>query len=463
VKPRHLFLLVFILAVLVRAVLNFSTPMVPGLGGGYNLVQIRSVIENGQMALPDMPLLFYLNAAIIKVFMFVFPNADGDQMIILASKLLDTTLFPFLLYPLYLTQKHIIRGNHPILSLLAVASFSVLSFAPLDLACDAQKNSMGLVLMTFFIYFFLRFLADRRKSDMVFFALVLVLTALTHFGVFCVTLCFLVTGLVVCYRWKALLPALVAFVAGMLLVWVFDPGRALSMVTFWHEAFSIFISPRLMYYPFGVFNFIFSFLLVWLMIRVLRRNKAEMQDQERRMLQMVMVFIIILAFPFYDFEYGRRLGLMLFLPQSLSLLLLYPYYSKRAVSIFSYAVLAAVIFMVSVHLAHPKPMAITKESYADIQSLKSEIADPEQTLVFARHGLEWWVAWELHVRIASAYIEVDEPLKQKYEQIFFLIQKKGENLIYPGRTSIFIPPVAPENSVLVYDSEYFQMFALDDD
>lgn len=462
-KPRHPFLLIFFLAVLVRAVLNFSIPLVPGLGGGYNLVQIRSVIENGHLALPDMPLLFYVNAMIIKAFMFVFPNADADQMIILVSKSLDSILFPFLLYPLCLIQRHIIREKYTVLFLLAVAAFAVLSFAPLDLACDAQKNSVGLVLMTFFIFFFLRFLVQREKKDIAFFSLVLILTALTHFGVFCVALCFLVSGLVVFFRWKAVLPVLAAFAAGILLVWFFDPGRALSMVTFWQEAFSIFISPRLLYYPFGVFNFVFSLLLVWSMIRVLRRKKTEIRDNERKVMQLVLVFIIILAFPFYGFEYGRRLGLMLFLPQSLALLLLYPYLNKRTVTIISCAVLLSVFFMVSVRLIHPKPMAITEESYADMQSLNSKIDDPSQTLIFARHGLEWWVAWELRVRIASAYIEVDAPLKQKYDQIFFLIQKKGENLIYPGRTSIFIPPVAPENSVLVYDSEYFEMFALEDD
>jgi hypothetical protein len=463
VKPIHPFLLIFFLAVLVRAVLNFSIPLVPGLGGGYNLVQIRSVIESGHLALPDMPLLYYLNAAIIKVFMFLFPNADGNQVIITGSKILDTILFPFLLYPLYLIQKYIIRGKYPILFLLAVAAFAVLSFAPLDLACDAQKNSLGLVLMTFFIYFFLRFLAEREIKDIAIFSLFLILTALTHFGVFCVALCFLITGLVVHFKWKALLPVAGAFPAGISLVWVFDPGRALSMVTFWQEAFSIFISPRLLYYPFGIFNFIFSMLLVWSMIRVLRRNKDRMPARERRIVLLVMVCIIILAFPFYGFEYGRRLGLMLFVPQSLALLLLYPYLSKRTATIISYAVLLSVLFIVSVRLFHPKPMAITEESYANLQSLKSRIDDPQQTLIFARHGLEWWVAWELRVRIASAYIEVDAPLKQKYDQIFFLVQKKGENLIYPGRTSIFISPVAPENSVLVYDSEYYEMYALEYD
>jgi hypothetical protein len=146
-------------------------------------------------------------------------------------------------------------------------------------------------------------------------------------------------------------------------------------------------------------------------------------------------------------------------PISLSLFL-YPYFSKRAGALISYFLLSVVVLSVSLRLIHPKPMSITMESYADMQQLKSEIEDPMKTIIFARHGLEWWVAWEHRVKIASPHIEVNDALRQKYDQIFFLLQQKGENLIYPGQTSIFQKPVPPKNTSLVYDSEYFKMYAL---
>ncbi|MDF1570431.1 MAG: hypothetical protein P1P82_02315 [Bacteroidales bacterium] len=462
-KTSHPFLIVFILAVVVRGFLNFSIPLVPGLGGGYNLVQIRSVLENGHLALPDMPLLFYLNAWIVKVILFLFPGAGQEQLIIIVSKIIDTIGFPLLLYPLFRIYKDIVKGNYPSLFLLAVAAFAVLSYAPLDLACDAQKNSLGLTFMTFFTLFFLKFLKYRGLKDLTLALAMVILIALTHFGVFCIILCFLVLALLFFYRWKAVLPIAGAVVAGILLVAVFDPGRALAMVTFWQEAFSIFISPRLLYYPFGVFNFVFSFLLAWSIIRVVRRQKELIQDDDRNILLVLMWFIVLLAFPFYGFEYGRRLGLMLFIPQALALLFLYPCFSRQTGRILTYAVLALVAFTVSIRLIHPKSMAITGESYTDMKLIRNEIDDPERTIIFARHGLEWWVAWELRVKIAATHIEVDDSLRQKYDQVFFLVQKKGENLIYPGRTSVFEKPVPPENSVLVYESEYFNLFALHED
>lgn len=462
-RSRHLFLLIFVLAVMVRAILNFSIPLVPGLGGGYNLVQIRSIIEEGRLAFPDMPLLFYLNALFVKVLLFLFPGTGSEYLIINVSKIIDTIGFPLLLYPLYRIYNDIIGRKYNGIFLIAMATFAVLSYAPLDLACDAQKNSFGLVLMTFFILFFLRYLKYRAGKDLIFVLSILILIALTHFGVFFITLCFLALGLFFFFRWKAFLPIAGAVVTGVLLVTLFDPGRALTMVTFWQEAFSVFISPRLLYYPFGVFNFFFSFLLVWFIIRVVRRKREVIQDDDRKILLVLMWFIIILAFPFFSFEYGRRLGLMLFIPQSLALLFLYPYFSRQTGAVISYAILILLTFTVSLRLIQPKPMAITGESYADMKLIKNVVDDPNSTIVFARHGLEWWVAWEHKVRIASPHIEVNEALTQKYDQVFFLVQKKGENLIYPGRTSIFEQPVPPESNVLVYDSKYFEMYGLRED
>jgi hypothetical protein len=462
-RSRHLFFLIFVLAVIVRAILNFSVPLVPGLGGGYNLVQIRSVVEEGRLAFPDMPFLFFLNALFVKLLLFLFPGTGSEYLIINVSKIIDTIGFPLLLYPFYRIYNDIIGRKYNGIFLIAVAVFAVLSYAPLDLACDAQKNSFGLVFMTFFILFFLKYLKYRAGKDLIFVLSILILIALTHFGVFFITLCFLTLGLFFFFRWKAFLPVAVAVVSGVLLVMVFDPGRARAMVTFWQDAFSIFISPRLLYYPFGVFNFFFSFLLVWFIIRLVRRKRVVMQGDDRKILLVLMWFIIILAFPFYSFEYGRRLGLMLFIPQSLTLLFLYPYFTRQARLIITYAVLVLVTFTVSLRLSQPKPMAITGESYADMKLLKNVIDDPESTIVFARHGLEWWVAWEHKVRIASPHIEVDEALIQKYDQVFFLVQKKGENLIYPGRSSIFEQPLPPESKVIVYDSKYFEMYGLRED
>ena len=50
-----------------RAWLFFSTPLVPGINGAYDLVQTRALIGQGKLGIPDLPLTFWLDAALVKI------------------------------------------------------------------------------------------------------------------------------------------------------------------------------------------------------------------------------------------------------------------------------------------------------------------------------------------------------------------------------------------------------------
>ena len=459
-KYRTIYFIVFILSVLVRGILNFNIPLVPGSGGGYTIVQIREVIETGSLALPDMPLLFYLNAFIVKILISLFPAADPDHMIILVSKIIDTAVFPIILYPLYSIQRDLVNSEFLKSYLVGIAGFFVLSYAPLELASDAQKNSIALVFMTFYIYYFLKYLKLRNLKDLIVGSLFLLIICFTHFGVFVVSLVILFSGLIIFFKGKAIAAILVSGSFAVLLVMVLDPHRGMSMLTFWKHAFTIFFSPRLCYYPFGIFNYLFSFLLIWLIIRSLTKKKEEITGFRKNLLLLFLPVIIILSFPFYNFEFGRRLGLMSFVPQSITLLLLYPGFSRRVSLTISYGLIAVVIFTSFIKLTRPKPHAITTESYSDMQKLGKLIHHPDSTMIFARHGLEWWVAWEHHVHIAQPHIQVDQGMKERYDEIYFLVQENGENLMYPGKSSVFVEPDPPDDSDLIYQSEYFRVYQL---
>jgi len=61
--PRLLLALAVLLAATARATLLFSTELMPGMNGAYYLVQARSLLEKGALAIPDLPLVFALHAA----------------------------------------------------------------------------------------------------------------------------------------------------------------------------------------------------------------------------------------------------------------------------------------------------------------------------------------------------------------------------------------------------------------
>ncbi|MCA1757031.1 MAG: hypothetical protein LC649_06200 [Bacteroidales bacterium] len=216
-KSKHIFVIVFILTVIVRLILNYSTQLIPGAGGGYSIVQIREIIEEGHLAMTDMPLIFYFNELIVKIILLIFPNCQEGNLIINVYKIIDSIAFPLLLIPLYRIQKDILRHAYLKIFLAAVAGFVVLSYSPLELASDAQKNSIGLMFMTAFIFFFLKYLKNQSGKDAIYSALMLVLTGLSHFGTFCVCLCFLLLALIIFYRWKAIIPVIGFGIAAVLL------------------------------------------------------------------------------------------------------------------------------------------------------------------------------------------------------------------------------------------------------
>jgi len=74
--------------------------------------------------------------------------------------------------------------------------------------------------------------------------------------------------------------------------------------------------------------------------------------------------------------------------------------------------------------------AISEDGLRELRSLAPLIANPNKTLVVARHGLEWWTAWALHTHIAQvpALRSADW---QDFEAVYFL-RSKIDNRPMPG-------------------------------
>ncbi len=74
---------------------------------------------------------------------------------------------------------------------------------------------------------------------------------------------------------------------------------------------------------------------------------------------------------------------------------------------------------------------ISHEAWQELQSLASSVEKPKDTLIVARHGLEWWTAWTLHTHIAQAQALTADDWTQ-YKHVWFIEQKKGMNMPMGG-------------------------------
>jgi len=457
-KSKHLYILIAFLAISVRAYFNFQLSLIPGINGGYYAVQIREILSSGHMAVRDMPLLFYIPAFFVKIISFI-PGTDINNLIINITKVIDCIALPLAVIPLFLISRKIIQAKYSILFELSIIALLLLSFAPLELSAEALKNNFALMLLLFFLYFFLSFLKFKTLRFGVLSSILLIIIALSHFGVFTVCLCFLFLGLIIFFRKKAVIPIIIVLVTAVFLVAVFDPNRAKSLFSFWLNVFNPGISNTLLfYYPLGLANSLLTFVLICLTAVILKRRKHDIPEYNRKMILLFLIVLVVLSFPFLQFEFGRRFGLMLFIPQSVILFLLYPYLKNRTNRIVSLTVLLFVVTSLLFHFINPKPLSITNEAYEDMKKINTVLENPAETIIYTRHDIEWWIVWELKTKVALLHIKVDDEIMEKYDFILFLTQKKGRNRLYPGKESPFKDPDVPKNNEVIFSSEYFELF-----
>ncbi len=198
------------IAIALRVAILFSTAFPPGIDAAYYPLQTRGLLESGKLPYSDLPLMFWLNAAVAKSLMSV-GGLNIDDATLLASRLIDAVCQPLCAIPLVLLVGWFAgavtvrlressggrdRWLFLALAAAAVSAAATLSTPILRMTGDFEKNSLGLVWMAgsaWALHRALRLLAvpmsGGRDRVLCWIPLAgfLGLAALTHIGAFGVT------------------------------------------------------------------------------------------------------------------------------------------------------------------------------------------------------------------------------------------------------------------------------------
>ena len=454
--PTIIYLIVGFIAFCFRLYFNFSQDLIPGVNGGYYPLQVRSVLTNGQLAFSDMPFLFYLDTFFIKI-ISLFGFTITDTLILNLVKLVDSISISLLLIPLY----KIIRLSKP--SSLkyfdaSIISFSVLSFSPLVLTSDLQKNSLAIVFLFGFIACSLSYLIKNKKFDILLSITFLFLTGLTHFGTFVFALFFLLVSVLYFYKTKAIIPITIVIAVSIGIVAIFDLSRFNRLLSFWNVLFEKPALLNRMLAPPDFLNILISIFLAIFGIITLKAKGSTLTSYQKAIIFSSIVCLIILSFPLLDGEYFKRLSLFLFIPQILLILQIAPTISVRqlkTISIFLFVFTTLSIFAVS---GHPKETVIDTSAYENLKELNPLIESRNETIIIARHGLEWWTAWALHTKVGQDKA-IDKAFFEKYKNVIFITQINGFG--NDRQRTPFHEPTVPQNSVMIFSSDYFKAFKID--
>ena len=451
--PVAIYFLLGIIAFSIRFYFNFSQELIPGVNGGYYPLQVRSILTNGHLGFSDMPLLFYFDAFLIK-FISLFGFSITDSLILSVVKIVDSISIPLLLLPLY---KIIRLSNSLQIVKISIITFSVLSFSPLILTSDLQKNALAVVFVFGFLAYYLSFQINKKRIEFFLSFVFLILTGLTHFGTFIFELFFLLLIVFHTYKKKAIIPMIILVAVGLGIVFLIDSSRFNRVVAFWTV---IFEKPALlngMLSPPDFLIILFSIVLAIIGIIILKSKSSSLKPFQKNILFASIVCLLACSFPLIDGEYLKRLGLFLFIPQLLLILQISTAISikkQKMISIFLFIFTFLSILAVA---GHPKETVIDKNANEDLKKLSSIIINDKETIIIARHGLEWWIAWALHTKVGQDKA-IDKTFFKKYKRVIFINQVNGFST--DKERTPFHEPYVPENSVIIFSSEYFKAYKL---
>lgn len=422
--------LIIVFTIIVRARIMFGTSLIPGMNGAYYLVQTRSIIEKLSLGEHDMPLVFVLQAGLALLVKF-FSRLDLNSSIFLAVKIFDCIIPALSAIPAYLIARYIDRGKHSILTVFVSTSVVAFSYGPLRMLGDFQKNSLGMMWFLYMAYFLIKALSSHSKRDLFLSIGFLALTGLTHIGAFGVALVFAV---LVALSWIAFVSKLSKRTLMILGFTILGGGGLLALLMIGSD--SIRISKLISYIsePLSVFGFsnargmfrlessqnsiLFGLIsIVTAFVLVLKRHSVEKWEYTLIIPSLIMTLFLIS--PFVSQDLSIRFQIMAFAPGALVLAFLLKHSENMLKQVLAIIILIALVIGIPSTTVAANSPSISEEAYKELTTLNEYVNEPFNTLIIARHGLEWWVAWSLHTDIAQEKAVTSDDW-ETYEQVLFI-------------------------------------------
>ncbi|MDP4202654.1 MAG: hypothetical protein Q8861_08145 [Bacteroidota bacterium] len=466
-------LVIYCLAVLSRLRLNFSSALPPSVDGIYYPLQVRHLLGNGLLAFPDMPFAFWIEAFFAKIISF-FTASPQDEVILFTCRIIDSVVPPLLIFPVYWLHRQI-SPSRPNLLFLSIVCFFALFNPSLNvlLVCDFHKNAIGIALLFFFLYWALQFLKNRNTKTFAFALSGILLVGLTHIGCFSVLALF-IPILIAVYSTeikqkiqktfsahqlkKLILLSIGVSLLLIILIFMGDTGRLYKLlnVTTGQRLFENSLiyqlinnklelrGIRLIYFVFNLSCSIFGVILFFII-------RKKISIDLRRFLGAIVIWQVLLMSPFIGMEWAERIYFIAFVPFTVMLIFAFSYLKSAGKIILSSVIGIFILLAIGTAPTRKNPV-ITPGECHELASMQSSIRHSNNSIVVAKHGLEWWVAWVCHCKVSSS--NNIRKTKPELRTIYYLKAKKTE-----GRPNSGIPEIEiPEKSAKIAETQNFELF-----
>jgi len=458
----------------VRLWLLLSTPLVPGINGGYYLVQVRALIERGELALPDMPLLFYIEALMARLLQMV-TGSGTDESVLVSVKLIDGILPALAAVPIFLLLDQWSRIAPAPRWIAAVGTTAtVLGFPALSVVGDLQKNSFALALLATLLWQLHDWMIRPSQGRLLNVGLLLGLIGIAHIGVLGATMIMLaaIAGVLlfmrnrINYRAPSFLVVLVSIAVVMAVVlvwWHSDIARAHRL---WNAmAHPVSFAQRDSSPQASTQTASLRTSLPWLLIavagigiiRTVWRRRHKLPSSAICTVIGLTLSVVALTSPVCSPDMTTRLALISVLPGVMVIyfaVLQIPLCGLRNTLALG---IALVFLLPSVPLvAKGGDALLSRPAAQELRSLSAFIHSPAETLIIAPHGLEWWAAWTLRTKICNP--AAAETVKwADYSKVLCLEQKRWFLNRPPPPPLVGKATAIPWDTQILQDGEFFRL------
>lgn len=430
-RVRGIGLAIFAVAVAICAKFALTTgELLPGVDGAYYWVQVRSVHQDFTLAFEDLPLIFWVQALLAALV--------GD--IKLGVRISDAVLPALSAIPIYFLLRKSNSIWVPLFGILAVLLHPIQLYF---FTGDFIKNSASIPALFFIGLILYQWESRSRLKSLAWLILALVVLALTHFGTLLVALLIAIIWLLVQLRDKprrffVTALGLTSATLGLVLIalWVLVPARLERLFEFVSQPSVVFANPAWasIFSPVGGIlfggstNMVMAFTMisgqigsVVLGISVWKFRK-NLGNSELGLATSAIVSTFFLSSPLLGIEWAYRLTALSFAPLALAAMVVWLAIERPSARVVP-AILAIFSILCSAALSStgPRPPVLSDGSYQDLQVIAKEFDFPDNSIVIARHGLEFLAAWDFQVHVLDEqfYGEVD---LGNYKTVFFLEQ-----------------------------------------
>lgn len=410
-----------------------SGELLPGLDGAYYWVQVRSVINNFSLAFSDLPFIFWIQAAIAKVV--------GD--VPLGVRISDAVLPALSAIPIYLIARRFKNPYLPAIAILLVLLHPVQLYF---FTGDFIKNEATIPAVFFIAWILFNWDIKPKRFSLIALAIALVVIAFSHFGTLLLALMVLSVWVLAQLRrsskksWlQGIVVSVVVLGAVSASLAVLVPSRFERLITFISSPSVVFSNPAIdgIIHNYAsrtmTLTIIIGQLASLLLGYVTWKARASFKFADLSLVIAALVSTFVLSSPVIGMEWSDRLAALSFAPLSIAAIIMFGtvqiVWHRSAV-----AILASVTLLATISLSGTQMKYVFEDAaLKDFKDLVAQVDIPENSVIVARHGVEYLAAWEFEsdVTLDTYYSSAD---LSSYDSVYYIQEIKAEGPGAPPAT-----------------------------